>query len=263
MADAVTEHLTRVAEAVPQRERETWFYQQWPFYHHVLTLMQRHVPPPARGLDVGASPGHFLVAASMMGYAMEGLDLAPEAPFIHEAGELFHQAFDVPVHTCDILQDPFPVADATYDFVTFTEVLEHLPTWPLRPLQEMARVLKPGGLLFLTTPNVAKLQNRLKFLLGHNIYTSLETMISLSVHKRHVREYTLGEVAELTRRAGLTPLLTRHECLSIDITPLPDGRFEHGIRVTNLEQALKLPFKAVCKVIPSFATDCVVVAKKP
>lgn len=44
-----------------------------------------------------------------------------------------------------------PFADASFDTVVSTEVLEHLPE-PLRALSEMQRVLKPGGHLILSTP---------------------------------------------------------------------------------------------------------------
>lgn len=259
----VAKHLDAVAQAIPQKERESWFYQQWPFYAHTLETLLQHIPPPARGLDAGASPGHFLVAASLMGYQMEGLDILPDAPFIHEAEGLLHQKFKVPMHQCDMLEEPFPLESNAFDFITFTEVLEHLNTWPLRPIKEMARVLKPGGILILSTPNVTKLQNRLKFIFGQNIYTSVETMMDLSVHKRHSREYTLAEVVTLVEKAGLSVSEKSYENLSISITDLGNGKFLPYIKITNLEQFLKFPFKALCKAIPSFATDVVVVAKKP
>lgn len=44
-----------------------------------------------------------------------------------------------------------PVADATFDVVLCTEVLEHHPE-PVRVIEEIARVLRPGGILLLTAP---------------------------------------------------------------------------------------------------------------
>ncbi len=50
------------------------------------------------------------------------------------------------------LIEPLPFADDTFDKIIFSEVLEHLPDdWG--GLNEIKRVLKPGGLLFLTVPN--------------------------------------------------------------------------------------------------------------
>ncbi|MCK7516128.1 MAG: class I SAM-dependent methyltransferase [Desulfobacterales bacterium] len=53
----------------------------------------------------------------------------------------------------DIEHQRFPFPDNTFDFVLFLEVIEHLITGPTRVLQELARVLKPGGILVLTTDN--------------------------------------------------------------------------------------------------------------
>ena len=44
-----------------------------------------------------------------------------------------------------------PVPDSSYDIVLCTEVLEHVPE-PIAALQEMARIVKPGGRLFITAP---------------------------------------------------------------------------------------------------------------
>jgi SAM-dependent methyltransferase len=50
---------------------------------------------------------------------------------------------------CDILDIPEP--DASFDAVLCTEVLEHLPD-PIRALDEMARLLRPGGTFIITAP---------------------------------------------------------------------------------------------------------------
>lgn len=44
-----------------------------------------------------------------------------------------------------------PVSDASFDFILCTEVLEHVPE-PIKAIQEMARILKPGGKILITAP---------------------------------------------------------------------------------------------------------------
>jgi SAM-dependent methyltransferase len=58
-----------------------------------------------------------------------------------------------------------PLPDAAYDMVFFTEVIEHI-TFPQIMISEFARILKPGGRLVITTPNILCLGNRLATLLG-------------------------------------------------------------------------------------------------
>jgi SAM-dependent methyltransferase len=55
------------------------------------------------------------------------------------------------VHITADLNDHIPMDDNSVDVIICIQVLEHLNS-PLRALQEMQRVLKPGGYLFMTTP---------------------------------------------------------------------------------------------------------------
>ena len=51
---------------------------------------------------------------------------------------------------------PLPYADASFDLVVSMDVIEHVPNAQLAPwLRELLRVTRPGGLVFLTTPNYA------------------------------------------------------------------------------------------------------------
>jgi len=52
------------------------------------------------------------------------------------------------------LEKGFPFEEQRFDVVTAFEVIEHVVSTPKALLRESARVLKPGGLLYLTTPNV-------------------------------------------------------------------------------------------------------------
>ena len=65
----------------------------------------------------------------------------------------------------DVASEDFPFADAQFDVVVFSEVMEHL-RFPRRALGEIARVLKPGGRVVGSVPNAFRLRNRMKFLFG-------------------------------------------------------------------------------------------------
>ncbi len=63
--------------------------------------------------------------------------------------QLRHGGYAAIDYVCDITQ--IPVEPATFDVVLCTEVLEHHPE-PINVVAELARVLKPGGVLLLTAP---------------------------------------------------------------------------------------------------------------
>lgn len=66
---------------------------------------------------------------------------------------------------CDLNKDDIPWANGFFDCVVCGEVIEHIFDTD-RLVREMARVLKPGGRLFLSTPNLGSALNRGLLLFG-------------------------------------------------------------------------------------------------
>jgi len=96
-------------------------------------------------LDVGCAMGHFLGFAKRYGWEVEGVECSPYAARYAE------DHFGARVHPVCVLADAHLPA-AEYDACVLIEVIEHLPD-PRATITEAWRVLKPGGLLYVTTPN--------------------------------------------------------------------------------------------------------------
>lgn len=99
----------------------------------------------------------------------------------------------------NIEEDLFPYMDNEFDVVIFAEIIEHLLNDPCKVLREIKRVLKPDGILVLTTPNVARLENVSRLISGINIY---DPYSGYGPYGRHNREYNRHELVELLQFEG-------------------------------------------------------------
>lgn len=90
----------------------------------------------------------------------------------------------------NIESDELPF-NKTFEVVLFCEVLEHLIDDPMRVLLNIKSLLKPGGMLILTTPNVNRLENISKMIAGINIY---DPYSGYGKYGRHNREYNKHEL---------------------------------------------------------------------
>ena len=113
--------------------------------------------PPGRHLDIPSKEGAIPSRLSALGFRSFCGDI-----------DLGIFKADVPAVKLD-LNRPFPFAAESFDYVTFIEGIEHIER-PFDALGEVWRVLRPGGRLILSTPNILNLRSRLRFLLaGHHL----------------------------------------------------------------------------------------------
>jgi 2-polyprenyl-3-methyl-5-hydroxy-6-metoxy-1,4-benzoquinol methylase len=105
-----------------------------------------------RLLDVGCATGDFLVRMRELGWDVYGVDIDSNAVKIARD----HNRLDVFDGTLE--QACFP--DDAFDAVTMSHVIEHVAD-PLQILKETYRILKPGGKLVLTTPNMHSLCHKI------------------------------------------------------------------------------------------------------
>lgn len=95
-------------------------------------------------LDAGSGTGWFSAEAVRRGASVTSMDVGEN--LLNEVAKKCESTRVVG----SILELPFP--DNSFDFVVSSEVIEHTPR-PYDAIPELYRVLKPGGILVLTTPN--------------------------------------------------------------------------------------------------------------
>lgn len=112
--------------------------------HRRLRRIERHVGARGALLDVGCALGFFLAAARRRGWDVHGVDVsAHAAAYARE-----HLGLDVRAGTIE----EAGFAPASFDAVTMWDVVEHLPD-PVSTLREARQLLRPGGILALSTPD--------------------------------------------------------------------------------------------------------------
>jgi SAM-dependent methyltransferase len=167
-----------------------------------VDLAVDHIPAGARVLDIGAAPYVATGALAALGYELRAVDIEPD----RFAGSIAELGLDV--LRCDIESEPLPIADGSVDAALFNELFEHLRIDPIFTLGEVRRVLAPGGVLLLSTPNLRSFRGIRNLLMrnqGHavsgGVYRQYHKLRSLG-HMGHVREYTTLETIDFLERVG-------------------------------------------------------------
>jgi SAM-dependent methyltransferase len=143
-----------------------------------LRLLENTVAQGSTVVDAGALPGHLTTFLAKR-WKVLALDADPDRGWtaqeryhagIAQGGEIsFRQvmaAKGIDTLSVDIERDAWPVESSSADAVVLTEVIEHLYADPIHALLEANRILRTGGVLLVSTPNLLSLRNRLNFLRG-------------------------------------------------------------------------------------------------
>ena len=138
-----------------------------------------------RILEVGCGYGYFLQCALDAGYDAYGIDLSPSAikwAATRHPGRVF----------CGLLEEVPGIQEQQYDVIFGSHLIEHLTT-PGDFLASASRLLKPGGLVVLVTPNIKSVLSRV----------SGSRWVSYKIPE-HVSYYDPGTITTLLNRSGYT-----------------------------------------------------------
>jgi len=198
-------------------------------------------------LDIGCGEGFFLFNASRMGYTVKGVELS------QEAGEYARREFDLDIET-----KPFEEAEFRenyFDVVTLWQVLEHVPH-PLVILKEVHRILKPGGLVAVSTPDFGGVPAKILRRRWWNI------------RRLHINQFTTKTLGDILRNAGFKSAspVSYKECISLLMLFIPLLKY---LKVYKPLKALFYPHSIIGKMLnkmvliyPSTLDNCTMIGFK-
>lgn len=167
-------------------------------YYDTFLFIQ-NTPKNTEILEVGCIPCQFHTLLKCFGYNIQGIDIAPERL------KLFIEKYRLNIQKVDIENERFPFNDDSFGLILFNEVIEHLRLNPFNALKEIHRVLRRGGSLLLSTPNITYV-HRLNFFLSCRSYQGNPIKIFEKVknlgHIGHYRIYTFLELNEMLTYVG-------------------------------------------------------------
>ena len=214
------EYQRRHLEHKLYAETDEAFFSRW--LHHRLTVLSL-IPtecrkPSTKVLDVGGGKGRLSTLLSDLELNCVNIDCLfldndalnvegkPLVPLVSS----YNREKGVDVVARDVYEDGIPFPDDSFDLAIFSEVIEHLPNSPKPLLAEMYRVLRKGGWIILTTPNLVSFKKRILTLYGLSTRSPIKSFYQMegypigTVYRGHNREYTLEEIEYMLSQENFT-----------------------------------------------------------
>jgi 2-polyprenyl-3-methyl-5-hydroxy-6-metoxy-1,4-benzoquinol methylase len=191
----------------PTEESLKYYYEDYMAHVHekpgVLERLYYHffrgvpgIRPPGKLLDVGCGNGKYLDVMRSKGWKVVGVDQGPGCTFAKN--ELKLEVYDG--HLWD-----FHFEDNSFDVVTLWFVIEHI--WdPIKLLTECNRILKPGGVIILSTLNSASFESRVFKRYWWHLLSP-----------EHVSQFDPHSLTVLAEKTGFKATRMRHEILCFGI----------------------------------------------
>jgi 2-polyprenyl-6-hydroxyphenyl methylase/3-demethylubiquinone-9 3-methyltransferase len=196
----------------PELDRVAWIFRNhggtdfgYLAWHHARfretkrIFEETHERRGQRVLDIGA---HWLHQALL--YAEDGYRVtAADFPITIEnhCVKSMAAAYGIERISYENLETPTAFAaipDGTFDVILFTEIIEHITFNPVAMWTELYRLLAPGGVIVVTTPNYYSVKGRAwalrRTLKGYGSALPVEEILRVPTYGPHWKEYSLREL---------------------------------------------------------------------
>jgi SAM-dependent methyltransferase len=175
-------------------EKTHWWFRGRRTVYLGLLRDRLRAKPPERVLDLGCGMGGFLAGLAELGAA--NARIVPSDVSLESLGRCRERGFSDGVLSSGYA---LPFAEGSFDLVCMFDAIEHIPD-DGRVMREVARVLKPGGRVFVSVPAY-------QFLYANNDRVA-----------QHQRRYTRGMLRRVFEQAGLA--VERNSHTNVFLFPL-------------------------------------------
>ncbi|MGB3510819.1 MAG: class I SAM-dependent methyltransferase [Microcoleaceae cyanobacterium] len=143
-------------------EKDSYYVQQKPRYFNTIKLI-RQISLPKHPKVLEISGGQIALLTK---------ELFEWDCTVADVNETYKQGIldnEISFRCCDLLHDDLEERNF-YDLVVMCEIIEHMPVPPYIILEKIQTWLKPGGWIFLTTPNLYRFRNLVRLALGLRVF---------------------------------------------------------------------------------------------
>lgn len=209
-------------------------------YNYILDIIMENdiTKRPLKILEVGCGWGHLMIALSMLGHIVQGIDINKEIQNLKA-----YKKYNINFEMCNLSIQKFPYFDNFFDVIIFSEVLEHLNFHPKNIFKQIHYVLKVGGIILITTPNLLRLNNRIKLLIGKSINFDIKVDWNEGAH---YREYTKKEINYLLGSSGFERIKVKYK------------NFDYP----NINKLIKVINKVIGLIIPSLKGNLIITSRR-
>jgi SAM-dependent methyltransferase len=222
----------------------------------VLGLIDRHMKPGGTIADVGCGPAQYAEPLLQRGFTYHGIDIAPEmyAPVQKKLAGDPKAKFSVGTI------ENIPLETASVDGAIVVGVIEYVAS-DAKSFPELHRVLKPGGILVVTFPNVLNPWHAIRTLLRpvlspvlRRLARNPEIANTVWVSDMVYRVFRPNAVAADLERAGFE--VVDHVCHGYDVYPR-----DHSLAEGRL--ARKISWESTCsRILPGFGSNYIMCLRK-
>jgi SAM-dependent methyltransferase len=199
-------------------------YDRERYWRSLELFSELNLPQPAKILEIGGGQLAVLCKLLFDDSCVVG-DISEQyvAPLVQVG---------IPFMRYNLLEPSDSPSDEQFDCIILLEVIEHIPLPAYVIFENVQRLLKKGGVLFLTTPNLFRLRNLVRMMLG-NEFLDHFALPEPEQGLGHQLEYSAPHLRWQLERAGMEVFMMKHDEL---------GRVGHSPK-TRLARTLLAPLR--------------------